>query len=110
MPANNELWQVTAAYAGTEPQLVKVLVRADEGAVGAAATTPLSLAVQSPGRAGSGGRGAGAGAGRGPRATPSPASRRKGRGGAATGGGGGRGSKSRSATPDRQPAGRAAKR
>lgn len=108
VPGNTDLWQVTAPYANTQPQLVKVLVRADEGVTGAAAQ---GVALPVPAAGGSGG---------GARPAPSPgAARRKpakagaaGRGAAGRGGGSrgrgrgrgqGRGSRSRSSTPDAAP-------
>eukprot|EP00887_Chlorella_sp_A99_P008122 scaffold12.g8122.t1 len=42
-PANNDLWQLTKAHASTSPQLVKVLVRAEEVAEAAAAAAAAAL-------------------------------------------------------------------
>ncbi|GAB4823566.1 hypothetical protein N2152v2_010612 [Parachlorella kessleri] len=113
VPGSNDLWQVTPAYGSQQPQLVKVLVRADEGS--GVAAQPLNLPT-SPGVAsawgGPGGGSAGARAAGAAAAGRSGASRRKGGGGSKTqgpggergSGGGKRGGKSRSASPEKAAA------
>lgn len=108
---SSDLWRVTPAYQDARPQLVKVLVRADEvaGAVpspGSPAAHNLQPSTRSPGTAARGApgrRGRNApepAAGVGPRAVPS--TRREGQMGRGQGPsrGRGRGTKSRSATPE----------